>query len=149
MIVDVSALRADERKAWEGLYHGYAGFYQMPMNDGILDRVWSWIFDTEYAFFALAARSENGTLVGLMHYREMLSPLRGCAVGFLDDLYVDPNARGSGAVDALFEALSSEARARGWPVVRWITADDNYRARSVYDRLAKNTHWVTYQLDTD
>ena len=147
MDVSVSALRADERKAWEGLYRGYAEFYQMPMNDEILGRVWSWIFDAETRFFALAARSQDGALAGFMHYREMLSPLRGCEVGFLDDLFVDPTARGSGVVDALFEALSSEAEARGWPVVRWITADDNYRARSVYDRLAKKTHWVTYQLD--
>ena len=147
MGVTVSALRADERRAWEGLYRGYAEFYKMPMNDEILGRVWSWIFDAETPFYALVARSQDGALAGFMHYREMPSPLRGREVGFLDDLFVDPNARGNGAVDALFEALSSEAAEQGWPIVRWITADDNYRARSVYDRLAKKTHWVTYQLD--
>ena len=36
------------------------------------------------------------------------------------------------------------ARERGWSVVRWITADDNYRGRGVYDRVAKRTMWITY-----
>jgi hypothetical protein len=31
-------------------------------------------------------------------------------------------------------------------VIRWITADDNYRARAVYDRVATRTKWVTYDL---
>ena len=32
-------------------------------------------------------------------------------------------------------------------VWRWITAEDNYRARAVYNRLAQRTSWVTYQID--
>jgi hypothetical protein len=31
-------------------------------------------------------------------------------------------------------------------VIRWITAENNYRARGVYDRLATRTNWVTYDL---
>ena len=34
---------------------------------------------------------------------------------------------------------------QGWPVIRWITAENNYRARALYDRLSDKTHWVTYQ----
>ena len=29
---------------------------------------------------------------------------------------------------------------------RWITADDNYRARTLYDRVAKKTAWNTYEI---
>jgi hypothetical protein len=31
-------------------------------------------------------------------------------------------------------------------VIRWITADDNYRARAVYDRLGERTKWLTYDI---
>jgi hypothetical protein len=31
--------------------------------------------------------------------------------------------------------------------MRWTTADDNYRARATYDRLAKRTMWITYEMD--
>jgi hypothetical protein len=31
-------------------------------------------------------------------------------------------------------------------VIRWITADDNYRGRTVYDRVADKTKWLTYEI---
>ncbi|MAC45816.1 MAG: GNAT family N-acetyltransferase [Oceanospirillum sp.] len=149
MTITVSALNLNDREQWEKLYHGYANFYQMPMTQETLDQVWSWIFDPNNRFFALIAKDEWGNGVGLMHYREMPSPLRGAQVGFLDDLFVDPDCRGKGAVDLLFERLKQEAQVQSWPFVRWITAEDNYRGRAVYDRLASKTQWQTYQLDVD
>ncbi len=54
--------------------------------------------------------------------------------------------RGGGAADALLRALRERAAERGWSVVRWITADDNYRARGKYDQVAVRTTWVTYDM---
>ncbi len=146
MKVTVAALVPEDRDSWQALYYGYADFYQTPMDQTILDTVWGWIFDEDQRFFALMAKDEQGHGVGLMHYREMVSPLRGAAVGFLDDLYIDPDCRGAGIVDRLFETLHAAAQAQGWPFVRWITAEDNHRARAVYDRLSDKTHWITYQV---
>ncbi len=148
MPVRVRSLQPEDRGQWQALYMGYADFYGVEMAEETLNRVWSWIFDPNNPFYGLVAQRSDGQLVGLMHFRAMPSPLRGAVVGFLDDLYVDPQSRGLGTVDALFEELKLQAREYGWPFVRWITGDDNYRARSVYDRLAEKTGWVTYQLDT-
>lgn len=149
MTVKVSALQQQDRDQWEKLYRGYADFYQMPMEQQTLDTVWSWIFDPENRFYALIAKDEWGHGVGLMHYRAMPSPLRGAYVGFLDDLYIDSGCRGKGTADLLFERLKQEAQAHNWPFVRWITAENNYRARAVYDRLSDKTHWLTYQMSSD
>lgn len=130
------------------LYKGYAEFYKMPMNDDILDKVWSWIFDKEIKFYAIGIKSSEGELIGFMHFREMPSPLRGSLVGFLDDLYIHPDFRGSGAVQLLFKELKSIAKANNWPYVRWITASDNYRARKVYDKLSGVIDFVTYQMQS-
>ncbi len=32
-------------------------------------------------------------------------------------------------------------------MIRWITADDNYRARAKYDRFAARTPWITYDME--
>lgn len=149
MGITVSALQPNDRKEWERLYQGYADFYQMPITQETLDRVWQWIFDPQNRFFALIAKEERGYGVGLMHFREMPSPLRGQAVGFLDDLFVDPDCRGMKVADQLFERLEQEAKVYNWPFVRWITAENNYRARAFYDRLAEKTHWTTYQLNVE
>jgi ribosomal protein S18 acetylase RimI-like enzyme len=146
MTITVSNTEADDLPEWQRLYRAYADFYQVPMDDEILDTVWSWIFDEQQAFFGLIAKTDNGDCIGLMHFREMHSPIRGAMVGFLDDLYVDPEHRGSGVVDALYAELSKIARHKGWPFVRWITAEDNYRGRGAYDRIAQKTAWLTYQM---
>ena len=145
MEIVVGELSLQDKAQWQVLYHGYAEFYQLPMNQEILDTVWSWIFDKNNAFYALVAKDDAGQCLGLMHYRAMPSPLRGKIVGFLDDLFIKPTYRGQGIVEALYEGLNDSAAQKGWPFVRWITAENNYRGRGVYDKLSDKTHWVTYQ----
>lgn len=136
----------EERKsAWRRLYDGYATFYRREMTDEIAATVWGWLMDPAHELEgALALR--DGVPVGLAHYRRMPSPLRGADIGFLDDLFVDPAARGGRIGEALIDHVATVARERGWGVVRWITADDNYRARGLYDRVAKKTLWNLYEL---
>lgn len=149
MTVTVTNIETSDRADWELLYRGYAEFYQVPMNAQILDTVWAWIHDIDNPFFGLIARDEEGKALGLMHCRQMPSPLRGVLVGFLDDLFVVPEARGQGVVEELYTALNRLGKEQGWPFIRWITAENNYRGRAVYDKLSEKTHWVTYQMTVE
>ncbi|MDC0535415.1 GNAT family N-acetyltransferase [Francisellaceae bacterium] len=146
MSVTIRKVTQNDFEAWAKLYQGYADFYQVPMNDEILNNVWTWIFDSNTSFYCLVAELDT-KLVGFMHYRAMPSSLRGIMVGFLDDLFVMPEARGTGVVDKLFDGLKDQAEQNSWPLVRWITAEDNYRGRAYYDKMSQKTKWVTYQLD--
>ena len=89
---------------------------------------------------------QQGQLVGLAHFRGMPSPLRGQMIGFLDDLFVAPDHRSSGAATSLTQAVQAEGKAQGWGVVRWITRDHNYQACGLYDKLAKKTDWLLYEM---
>lgn len=145
--VNITVPEVADESQWRHLYQGYADFYQVDMNAQIMDNVWDWIHDKNNPFYCIVAKDKGGTLLGFMHFRAMASPLRGAMVGFLDDLFISPNARGKGVVSALYDELKQQGQQRGWPLIRWITADNNYRARAVYDGLSNKTHWVTYQLD--
>lgn len=134
-----------DRAAWDRLYAGYAGFYGVAQTPEMRDRVWGWIHDPAHEVEAFVAEDDGG-LVGLAHVRPFARPLSATVGGFLDDLFVAPEARGSGAAEALIRAVAEEGRRRGWSVVRWITAEDNTRARKLYDRVARQTPWVTYDL---
>ena len=147
MVITVSHLAEEDKKEWQKLYHGYAEFYNMPMEQKTLDTVWSWIHDEEKEFYCLIANNDKNQGIGLMHFRAMPSPLRGTDVGFLDDLFITPEARGTDAIHLLYAKLNNFGSRRGWPLIRWITAENNYRARNVYDKIADKTAWVTYQLD--
>ncbi|NNK17368.1 MAG: GNAT family N-acetyltransferase [Sulfitobacter sp.] len=144
MNITVRSLRASDRNDWDRLYQGYAEFYKVDQTPEMRDTVFGWLMDETHESNGLVAENAEGVLVGLTHYRPFASPLRAVTNCFLDDLFVDPDARGSGAADALIEGVADVARQNGWPVVRWITADDNYRGRGVYDKLATRTMWITY-----
>ena len=144
----VTAVRPDERVRWQQLFEGYAAFYTVGLTDADYDRVWAWIHDPSRETRCLLARDPDGVPVGLAHYRAYDSPLRGTS-GFLDDLYVDPARRGSGAADALLAALARIAADEGWGTVRWNTAETNYRARGLYDRHAEKTVFLTYTMAAD
>ena len=131
---------------WRELYRGYAEFYKVTQTDEQAARVWSWLHDPAHEQRGLVVRDRDGAVVGLAHYRPFARPLRASTGGFLDDLFVDATHRGSGAVDVLLTKLRDVARSEGWDVIRWITADDNYRARSKYDQVADRTRWVTYDM---
>ena len=143
---DVRHLAATDRAAWERLYAGYAEFYKATQTPDMRQTVWSWIMDPAHPVQALVATSADGTLLGLAHFRAFSRPLSASTGGYLDDLFVDPEQRGSGAADALLAAIAAEGGRQSWTVIRWITAEDNYRARGVYDRRAERTKWVTYDI---
>ncbi len=147
MNINVSHLAESDKQDWQQLYRAYAEFYNMPMEQITLDTVWSWIQNEHKEFYGLIAKDENNQALGLMHCRAMPSPLRGSDVGFLDDLFIVPEARGSEVIDLLYKELNNFGRQQGWPLIRWITAENNYRARNVYDKISDKTAWVTYQLD--
>lgn len=142
----IRPLAVTDREEWDRLYAGYAAFYKVEQTAAMRDKVWSWLHDPVHEVNGLAAVGDTGAMIGITHFRPYARPLSASTGGFLDDLFVDPAARGSGAAQALIDAVKAEGRARGWTVIRWITADDNYRARSLYDRVAEKTRWVTYDI---
>lgn len=138
--------KPEDREAWGRLYAGYAAFYKVEQSEAMRDRVWGWIHDPAHEVRGFVAEEGSGQLVGLAHFRPFARPLSASTGGFLDDLFVDPEARGSDAASALIAAVKAEGQSRGWSVIRWITAEDNYRARNLYDKLAEKTRWVTYDI---
>ena len=135
-----------DRAGWDVLYQGYADFYRVAQTPAMRDTVWAWLHDASALQEGLVAEASDGGLIGLAHFRPFARPLSATTGGFLDDLFVAPEARGSGVAEALLASLKAIAAQRGWSVVRWITAEDNVRARALYDRVATSTQWVTYDL---
>jgi ribosomal protein S18 acetylase RimI-like enzyme len=45
---------------------------------------------------------------------------------------------------ALIEHLCGRMRDEGWSRIYWMTREDNYRARGLYDRFAKRDAFVRY-----
>ena len=83
--------------------------------------------------------------VGLAHLVFHPSTWSLDAYCYLEDLYVEPAARGTGAAQALFGAVYAEADARGAERVYWLTQAYNGAARSLYDGVGHLTSFVVYE----
>jgi GNAT superfamily N-acetyltransferase len=142
--VTVRPLVDGDAEAWRRLFRDYGVFYESHFTDDVLGRVWAKLRDGD-GIHALVAEVA-GDVVGIAHYRSHPDTFTAGRDWYLDDLFVEPGSRGGGVATALIEHLTALARATGPGTLRWITAEDNARAQRVYDRLAKRTTWVTYEV---
>ncbi len=84
-------------------------------------------------------------MIGLVHFlfhEHGWTPGPAC---YLQDLFVDPAARGTGAGRALIEAVATVAREKDASRLYWLTQAGNATARQLYDRLARNSGFIVYQ----
>ncbi|MFT6912950.1 MAG: GNAT superfamily N-acetyltransferase [Paracoccaceae bacterium] len=129
---------------WRRLWTSYLEYYETSVPEEIyalsFERLLS-ASDTE--FHGLLA-IQNGTPVGLTHYlfhRHMWKRENVC---YLQDLYADPQVRGTGVGRALIEAVYDAADRSGAPTVYWLTQDFNTTARRLYDRIGTKTPFIRY-----
>ena len=144
--ITIRPVTRDDAAQWHHLYTGYAEFYRVEQTAEMRDTVLSWLLDDAHTSQGLVAEASDGTLAGLAHFRPFARPLSASTGMYLDDLFVDPEHRGSGAARLLLAGLARIAADRGWTLARWITRDDNYRARGLYDQVAARTDWITYDM---
>ena len=137
-----------DKDKWEKLYHAYADFYKVPMNSLILDTLWNWILDDNHIVNGICYELE-GNIVGIAHYRSMPRPIKGQYIGFLDDLFVEPEFRGQQIAQKLISYLKSLSKANNWNGIRWITHSSNENAKKLYDKIGNNTGFELYELKRD
>ncbi|HSS34080.1 MAG TPA: GNAT family N-acetyltransferase [Solirubrobacterales bacterium] len=94
----------------------------------------------------LGARAEDRFLGYACLYWHFSSLSAEDAV-LMNDLFVEPNARGRGVGRALIEAAAEVARERGAAYLEWSTAPDNHTAQRLYDSTgAERSEWLEYEL---
>lgn len=145
MSVTVRPLHLSDETEWRALWKAYLEFYESSVSDQVYSTTFGRLVDPAVpAQFGLIAET-NGRPVGLVH--AILHPhnWRVEDVCYLQDLYVVPDARGTGAGRALIEAVYAAADAYGTPSVYWLTQEFNTSARQLYDRVAKLTPFIKYQ----
>jgi GNAT superfamily N-acetyltransferase len=133
------------------LMRAYCDFYEAnPSESGLEAMARAVMAAPEDEAFLLVAEDDPGEIVGFAACAWKWSSLRGARIVVLDDLFVDPAARGQGFADALIAATGEVAGRHGAPVVTWLTAPDNRRAQAVYDRVGgKAETFLEYELELD
>jgi GNAT superfamily N-acetyltransferase len=131
------------------LVRAYADFYESsPTDEGLETMCRALIAGPAEEGVLLSGCDASGAVVGFAAMGWKWSSLRGAKVGYLEDLFVHPDARGSGLADALIKACAERAREGGAPALLWLTQPQNKRARAVYDRSgASGEPLIEYDLE--
>lgn len=90
----------------------------------------------------------GGEVIGYAFVFETYSTFLALPTLYLEDLYVLPEYRGSGAGYALFRHCVAEARTRGCGRMEWAVLDWNKLAHDFYERLGAGrlNDWQYYRL---
>jgi GNAT superfamily N-acetyltransferase len=145
--VELRPANPDEVEELLPLMRAYCEFYEAsPADDGLREMARTLISDPGQG--ALFIARDGGSAVGFAALDWKWSSLRGARIGVLEDLFVDPGARGRGIADALIEVCAARCRELGMPAMEWLTAPDNHRAQTVYDRTGAGSEpFLEYELD--
>ncbi|HUF86792.1 MAG TPA: GNAT family N-acetyltransferase [Thermohalobaculum sp.] len=144
-MTSIRPLRAVDEDDWRRLWTGYLEFYETSVPEEVYRSTFARLLSGDPREFHGLVAERGGRLIGLTHFLFHRHCWRIENVVYLQDLYVEPEARGSGAGRALIEAVYAAADAAGCPTVYWLTQDFNATARQLYDRLATLTPFVKYQ----
>jgi GNAT superfamily N-acetyltransferase len=139
----VRPVSAADEPVWRTLWDGYCAFYDTVVPPEVTAVTWSRLFDADERVEGLVAE-HDGEVVGFVNCVIHPSTWATAETCYLEDLFVSPDARGSGAGRALIEAVVELARSQGWDKVYWHTREDNARARALYDSFTEADDFVRY-----
>jgi GNAT superfamily N-acetyltransferase len=144
MTITIRPLVPEDHTDWRRLWTGYLEFYGTTVPDQVYATTFERLLgDDPQDFHGLIALAD-GLPLGIAHYLFHRHCWKVENVCYLQDLYVAPEARGTGLGRALIEAVYARADAVGAPQVYWLTQDFNTTARQLYDRVGKLTPFIRY-----
>ena len=143
MDMTVTRLHPEDRPRWADLWRAYLAFYETELPEEQYEDTWARLLH-DTSIHGLAAR-RDGAIVGITHFLFHAHCWTTAPACYLQDLYVDADARGTGAGRALTEAVAERARAQAAGRMYWLTQEGNAAARRLYDAVAKNSGFIRYE----
>lgn len=145
MTVAIRRLEEADRSRWCELWQGYLTFYESTVSDEVTQTTWTRLLDATEEPFGFAAVTEDGQIVGITHYIFHRSTWTEGSYCYLEDLFVDPDVRNSGAGRALIAAVEAEARSHQCKRLYLNTQDFNATARALYDKVMTKSPFIQYR----
>jgi GNAT superfamily N-acetyltransferase len=142
----IRALRNDDWDGWSDLWAGYLSFYRAELDDLTTQSTFERLCADAEGMFGLLALDDAGRAIGMANCVVHASTWSRQPKCYLEDLFVDPAARGRDVGRALLLAVKEAGAERGADRVYWHTQQYNGRARSLYDQVGQPTSFVVYEM---
>ena len=144
--ITIRPLELSDNAEWRRLWTLYLDFYETTVSEDVYRFTWQRLFEPgEFEPKGLLA-IVDGQPVGLVHYlyhRSCWAIANNC---YLQDLFAVPEVRGTGVGRALIESVHAAAARAGVSNVYWRTHETNTVGRRLYDRIARRTGFIEYDM---
>ncbi len=135
---------AKDEARWRALWAGYVAFYRATVSEEATANTWACILDPDSNIDALVAEVD-GHVIGICNYLFHDNTWSTQQICYLQDLFVDPAARGGGAAKKLILACEEKAKEKGAFRLYWQTQEYNAAARSLYDTITPRSSFIVYR----
>lgn len=142
----VRPLRESDREAWHRLWDGYCAFYETTMPTEVTASTWARLTDEGDPVYLGFVAERNGAVIGIANCIIHSTTWAIAPRCYLNDLFVDPDVRGSGAGKAMIDHLRHIGHERGWDKIHWLTAEANATARRLYDQFSPANGFIQYAI---
>jgi len=144
----VEQVRESDIDALLPLVRAYCDFYATSPSEGALRALsLALIAEPQLEGFQLLARDATGRAIGFASVFWSWDTTDGGRIGIMNDLYVAPEARGSGIAELLISGCRDRCSARGALRLEWMTGPENGRAQALYARVGGvREPWLVYTL---
>jgi GNAT superfamily N-acetyltransferase len=142
--ITIRPLAAADRTAWEPLWQGYLTFYKASLAADITDATFARLTGGQEPMGGFVAE-RDGKVIGIVNWVIHRSTWNIRDICYLQDLFTVPEARGTGAVRALIEAVKQMAQTKSCFRVYWQTHESNLQAQALYDKVADKSGFIVYR----
>jgi GNAT superfamily N-acetyltransferase len=143
-MANIRPVRSSDREEWRALWSGYLRFYRQHLPEEVTAATFARLIDERQQPHGLVAE-HDGRLLGFVHYVFHPTTWSLQPSCYLEDLFVDPAARGAGVGRALIGAVYDSADRAQAATVYWLTQEFNAEGRALYDTLARRTSFIRYE----
>jgi GNAT superfamily N-acetyltransferase len=143
-MTDIRPLSATDEADWRQLWGAYLQFYETTRPEEVYATTFARLIDPAVQDLRGLLAVDGDKPVGLAHVIFHRHGWQIEPVTYLQDLFVDAEARGTGAGRLLIEAVYTMADAAGAPSVYWMTQEFNSTARQLYDKVGRVTPFIKY-----
>ena len=140
----VRKAEARDEKRWRELWAGYVKFYRGEVSEAATANTWRMILEPTSKVDALVA-VRDGDVIGFCNYLFHDNTWNIEPICYLEDLFVDPAARGGGVAKQLILACEQAAKEKGAFSLYWQTQEFNAPARSLYDTITPRSSFIVYK----
>lgn len=135
---------AADHDQWLPLWQAYLTFYKTELPAEVSESTWQRFLDpAEPTQLAIAWQADKAVgIVQFIYHRSNWSIGNSC---YLQDLFVSPDVRGTGAGRLLIEHVYATARDNDCTKVHWLTQETNATAIHLYERIAERPGFIQFR----